>query len=288
MRNILLATDLSPDSIRAFERAIKLASTLASKLHILHVCHLLYSFSGKKKQRISLKQDAEDMINNFLGNLKGINNIKTSVTVREGNETFTEIIKHAEKVRAGLIVMGMHGKANVLDMFVGTTIERVIRKGMKPVLMVRDKPLNDYRNVLVGTDFSYGSKQAFNVAAAVAPESVFHLVHSYLLYHDFGGEDMIMSTKEYSERYVADRLEEFVKENKKVLKKYNIKPRNFHYRNVLGESSSTLVHEAEELKSDLIAIGTHSDTSLMPNKLGGTAKVILSNPPCDVLVVKGM
>ena len=285
MKNILLATDLSPDSIRAFERAIKLASTLASKLHILHVCPL-YSFSGKKKQRISLKQDAEDMINNFLGTLKGIKNIKTSITVREGGEPYAEIIKHAEKVRAGLIVTGMHGKANILDMFVGTTIERVIRKGMRPVLMVRDKPLNDYRNVLVGTDFSYGSKQALHVALAIAPESVFHLVHSYLVFHDYGGEGMIVYTKEYSERYVADRMEDFVKENKKILKKYNVESRNVKCRNVIGESSATLIREAEELKSDLIAIGTHSNTSLMPNKIGGTAKNILSAPPCDVLVVK--
>ncbi len=287
MKNILLATDLSPDSIRAFERAIKLASTLKSKLHILHVCPL-YSFTGNKKQRISLRQDAEDMIHNFLGTLKGIKNIKTAITVREGGETFAEIIKRAEKVRAGLIVMGMHGKANVLDMFVGTTIERVIRKGMRPVLMVRDKPVNDYRNVLIGTDFSYGSKQALHVAAAMAPESVFHLVHSYLVFHDYGGEDMIIYTKEYSERYVADRLEDFVKENKKVLKKYNVKPQNFQYKNVIGEPSATLIREAEELKSDLIAIGTHSNTSLMPYKLGGTAKDILTTPPCDVLVVKGL
>ncbi len=287
MKNILLATDLSPDSIRAFERAIRLASTLKSKLHILHVCPL-YSFTGKKKQRISLKQDAEDMIHNFLGTLKGIKNIKTSITVKEGGEPFAEIIKRAEKVRAGLIVMGMHGKANVLDMFVGTTIERVIRKGMRPVLMVRDKPVNDYRNVLVGTDFSYGSKQALHVAAAMAPASVLHLVHSYLVFQDYGGEDMIIYTKEYNKRYVADRLEEFVKENKKVLKKYNVKPQNFHYKNVIGESSATLIREAEELKSDLIAIGTHSNTSLMPYKLGGTAKDILTTPPCDVLVVKGL
>ncbi len=286
MKNILLATDLSPDSIRAFERAINLASTLASKLHILHVCPL-YSFPGKKKQQISLKQDAENMLNNFLANLKGIKNIKTSITVKEGGDTFSEIIKHAEKVRAGLIVMGMHGKANVLDMFVGTTIERVIRKGIRPVLMVRDKPLNDYRNVLVGTDFSYGSKQALQVAVALAPESVFHLVHSYFVFDGYFGEGMTMYAKEYSAKYVADRLEEFVKENKKVLKKYHVDPKNLQYRNVIGDSTATLLSEAEKVKADLIAIGTYSDTSLMPYKLGGTAKGILSTPPCDVLVVKG-
>ena len=146
MKNILLATDLAPETNRAFERAVKLASTLAAKLHILHVCPL-YSFSKNKKQTISLKQDAEDMIKNSLVAHKGVKKLQTSITVIEGGETFAEIINHAQKVKAGLIVMGMHGKVKLRDMFVGTTIERVIRKGIRPVLMVRDKVQNDYKNI---------------------------------------------------------------------------------------------------------------------------------------------
>jgi nucleotide-binding universal stress UspA family protein len=37
MKNILLVTDLAIQTNRAFERAIKLATTLAAKFHILHV-----------------------------------------------------------------------------------------------------------------------------------------------------------------------------------------------------------------------------------------------------------
>jgi nucleotide-binding universal stress UspA family protein len=294
MKNILLATDLTAGTNRAFERAVKLASTLEAKLNILNVCPL-YSFSKKKKKIISLKQEAEDIIKSSLAARKGIKKINTSITVIEGGETFVEIINHAEKFKAGLIVMGIHGKVKLRDMFVGTTIERVIRKGIRPVLMVRDKPLNDYKNVLVGTDFSAGSKQAFHVAIELAPKSIFHLVHTYDLSHVYLGQELGSYAEYYikhAEDSIADlaseKLESFVKENKRVLKKYNVAPKKFNYWKVEGEPYSCLLREATNVKSDLIVIGTHGQPGLMPYKLGGTARDILSNPPCDVLIAKGL
>ena len=163
MDNILLATDLTSEADPAFERAINLALASSAKLHILHVCPS-YSSHKIKKQTVSLKLDAETTIKNYLDNSKDINNLESSIAIIEGREIFSEIIDHAEKVKADLIVMGMHGKAKLLDMFVGTTIERVARKGTRPILMVKDKPLGDYKNILVGTDFSAGSKQALRIA----------------------------------------------------------------------------------------------------------------------------
>ncbi|MCP3891288.1 MAG: universal stress protein [Desulfobulbaceae bacterium] len=287
MKNILLATDLATVTNRAFERAVKLASTSGAKLHILHLCPL-YSFSKKKKQKISLKQDAEDMIKNSLDACKGVKKLNTTITVIEGGETFAEIINHAEKIKAGLIVMGMHGKVKLRDMFVGTTIERVIRKGVKPVLMVRDKPLGDYKSVLVGTDFSEGSKRVFHIALELAPSSLFHLVHTYGFPNIDIGDYLIHNSQQLMKDLADNRLEKYIKENKKILKRHKIGPENFNYRTVEGDTYASLLREAAKVKSDLIAIGTHSHVSLMPYKLGGTARDILSSPPCDVLISKGL
>ena len=287
MKNILLATDLATQTNRAFERAIQLASTLSAKCHILHVCPL-YFLPSKKKQTISLKQDAETMIKNTLAGYKEAKELKTSITVIEGGETFAEIIHHAEKVRAGLIVMGMHGKVKLRDMFVGTTIERVIRKGIKPVLMVRDSPVGGYKKVLVGTDFSAGSKQAFLLALELAPKSTFDLVHCYGFPNIYMGDHMAQHAEDVIADLASDRLERFVKQHKRVLKKYNVTPQKFNFGMVRGDTFSSLTNKASNLKADLIAIGTYSNVSLMPYKLGGTAKDILTNPPCDVLVAKGL
>lgn len=51
-------------------------------------------------------------------------------------DAFDAILRTAEMVSADLIVMGTHRKQLLRDIFVETTIERVIRTGPYPVLMV--------------------------------------------------------------------------------------------------------------------------------------------------------
>lgn len=287
MKNILLATDLKIETNRALERAVKLASGLSAHLHILHVCHL-YSWGKKKKNSISLKKDTEEILKALLNSHKETKNIQTSITVIEGGEIYGEILKHAEKVGAGLIIMGMHSKKKFVDMFVGTTIERVIRKGLRPVLMVKDKVHGQYKSVLVGADFSDGSQQALRVAADLAPKAAFRLVHTY----GYSPIDLRDHTAWFADEAMAkianDKLEEFAEKNEKILKSKRLEGDEVSLEKVRGEASSSLFSEAIKGENDLLAIGTHSHLTLMPNKLGGTAEVILSNPPCDVLIAKGL
>lgn len=285
MKNILLTTDLAIETDRAFERAIKLASTLKTKLHILHVCPP-YSNSDNKSQKVTLKQTAKDTIQNYLDESIDAKNLKTTIAVIESGEAFIEIINHAEKVKAGLIIMGMHGKSKLRDMFIGTTIERVIRKGIKPVLMVKDKPLKDYKNILVGTDFSAGSKQALHVALELAPNGFFHLFHSYDIPDTYIGDKIMQYAGDVVAKSANDKLENFVRENSKTLKKFGIGSQNFRSWAAQGQVYKCLTDETRAVKSDLIAIGTHGRAGLMFYKLGGTAHDILANPPCDVLIAK--
>ncbi len=287
MKSILLATDLAAEADRALERALNLATTLSAKLHILHV-YPAYSFSKEKKSASLLKHDTEESLKSYLAGYKKLKNLQPTISAIEGREIFVEIIQYAEKVKASLIVMGMHSKAKLRDMFVGTTVERVIRNGVKPVLMVKDKPLGDYKNILVGTDFSAGSKQALHVALELAPKSFFHLVYSYDIPDTYIGEKIIQYAGDVVEKTENDKLERFVNENSKVIKKFGVEPKNICHRVAHGAAFSCLMQEADELKSDLLAIGTHSRAILMPYKLGGTAHDILNNPPCDVLVARGL
>lgn len=286
MKNILLATDLAAETDRAFDRAIQIVSTSTANLHILHVCPP-YSFN-KKDQNISLKKEIKNTIKKLLTSYKDTKIKKPSITVVESGEPFLEILNHAEKVSADLLVMGMHGKSKLMDMFVGTTIEKVIRKGIRPVLMVKDKVVGNYTDVMVGTDFSAGSKQAFHVALELFPKSNFHLIHSYS-FPDTAIGDKIM---QFSGKLLADMaqedLEAFVKENKKEIKKYGLRSENFHFAVIEEPPYSILFNSVNKIKPDLLAIGTSSHPSFIPSKIGGTAKEILINPPCDVLIARGM
>lgn len=285
MKNILLATDLAIETDRAFERAIRLATAIPAKLHILHVCPP-YSSANPKIQKIPLKQAAKETIQNYLDESSAAKNLQTTITVIESGDAFIEIINHAEKVKAGLIVMGIHSKSKLRDLFVGTTIERVIRKGIKPVLMVKNKPLGNYENILVGTDFSAGSKQALRVALELAPKGFFHLFHSYDIPDTYIGDKIAQYAGDVVAKSEKTKLENFVHENNKIMKKFGVGPQNFRYWTTPGSVHTSLTDEAISAKSDLIAIGTHGRAGLMFYKLGGTAHAILADPPCDVLVAK--
>ncbi len=286
MKNIMLATDLTSQSDRAFERAIKLTAIMKTKLHILHICPS-YSYADQKSRISSLKQDAEDAVKNYLSCYPEAEDIQHSITVIDGGEVFLEIIKHAEKVKSGLIVMGMHGKSRFLDMFIGTTIERVVRKGITPVLMVKNKAVGDYKTILIGTDFLPGSRKAFQIAFELAQGGIFHLFHCYEIPDTAIGDTIRHWHGDMIKKRENEQLEKFVKDHQKFLKKFGVSPENFRYWTAEGAAYSCLTQEAAALKPDLIAIGAHGSAGgFTIDKLGGTAQSILTNPPCDVLVAK--
>ncbi|WP_020677362.1 universal stress protein [Geopsychrobacter electrodiphilus] len=287
MRNILLATDIAGETDRAFERAVKLALSLKSTLHILHVC-LPSSLTSKANMEQSPNLSAIKKMNSYLASNKELINVEHTITVKENQEPFAEIIKLANEVDAELIVMGMHGKSKLRDKFIGTTIEKVIRKGTLPVLMVKDKPLGEYKNLLVGTNFSAGSGQALRLALKLAPKGIVNLVHFYDIPDTDIGDKITQYTGDVIEASEKEKLEKFVKEYSFDLEKTAGEQPEFHYRLAQGEADNRLLREAVGLNAELIAIGAHSRPKLMPYKLGGIALDILTNPPCDVLVANSL
>ena len=63
--------------------------------------------------------------------------------------------------------MGAHRKQLLRDIFVGTTIERVVRTGPCPVLMVNNEAAHSYSRVLAAVDMSDISAHAVQSARAL-------------------------------------------------------------------------------------------------------------------------
>ena len=84
--------------------------------------------------------------------------------------------------RADLIVMGAHRKQLLRDIFVGTTVERVIRTGPYPVLMVNNEAQRRYRNAMAAVDTSEPSANAIRTAkaAGMIGEVRATLLHAFL------------------------------------------------------------------------------------------------------------
>ena len=97
-------------------------------------------------------------------------------------DPFDGILKTAAEVNADLIVMGSHRKQLLLDIFIGTTIERVIRKGSFPVLMVNHEAQRKYENVVAAIDMSDASANAVRVALSTGliSEKGATLLHAFV------------------------------------------------------------------------------------------------------------
>jgi nucleotide-binding universal stress UspA family protein len=79
-------------------------------------------------------------------------------------DPFDAILRAAKATSADLIVMGSHRKQLLRDIFIGTTIERVIRKSSAPVLMVNKEVQHPYARVLAAVDMSRPSAHALRCA----------------------------------------------------------------------------------------------------------------------------
>ena len=58
------------------------------------------------------------------------------IHVKEGNPV-EQILKQADESDCDLIVMGTHGTGSLADAMIGSTARRVVRRSLKPVLVVR-------------------------------------------------------------------------------------------------------------------------------------------------------
>ena len=273
MKNILLATDLTSNSDRAMERALKIAKEHKAKLHIVHVA---LSYTGP--------ECTEHLIHGYLYDYKDSSYVETEITAKQGGEVFLEILDSANTNKIDLIIMGMHGKEKFRDLFVGTTVERVICKGIKPVLMVKEKPAGPYQSVMAAVDFTRESRSALRVSMELAPNAVFCAIHVYKTPAYYGDELVHIHNQEDTEEAKQKVMNAFLgTERGHFSNEHDGEEKRLSGNIVEGLVTDTLMGKAKTLKADLITIGTRGQAGFIP-KLGRIEGDILSDPPCDVLV----
>ena len=149
---LLVATDLTERSERAFQRAIELKSQAGASVTLLHAVEPgLFPPIGEERYA-----DAEDFLRNQVAALPEEKRAGIACDIQVG-EPFTTIIDEAHRRNAELIVLGQPAKAGLKELFVGTTTERVVRYSDLPVLVVKAPVPGAYQRVLVAMDLSEGS-----------------------------------------------------------------------------------------------------------------------------------
>lgn len=157
VKRILVATDLSARSHRALRRAGWLAEEAGSELVLLHVV------DDRQAQRLIDIDVAESrkIVDTWITSRAVPQAVRCRSVISAG-KPHMGIIEAAKGIDADLIVMGSHRK-RFRDLFLGTTVERVIREASVPVLMVNtDEP---YETIMIAADLSAASAEAVTSAA---------------------------------------------------------------------------------------------------------------------------
>jgi nucleotide-binding universal stress UspA family protein len=116
--------------------------------------------TGEVGYEIRTQQSASKIENDLRRKVKALSLKKNSVaTIRVLPGTpFVEIIRQDREEAADLILVGAHGENFIRDLLVVTTAEKIVRKGDRSVLVVKQSAQRVYRRVFVAVDFADNSR----------------------------------------------------------------------------------------------------------------------------------
>ncbi|MCK5384438.1 MAG: universal stress protein [Alphaproteobacteria bacterium] len=283
MKHLMLATDLCANSDRAMERAIRLTKELDAHLYILHVISDEHKEPDDVQERAS---EIEDLIKSYIGDYKQAQGLSVAIDIIRSTKPNETICKYAAKVKAELIVMGMHRKARFMDMFMATTFSKILRECPLPVLMVKEKPVAPYQNILCGNDFAAGFYRSFEAAVAMAPAAHFEIMHAYekpLLYPNTRYVDVKESCPQNKEDCEKAMLEFIDEQKRRYSEKYPGKEMDIDHYFVESDPYYALIEKTQTGKVELICVGTHGCETA---KIGPVTNSLMADPPCDILVDK--
>lgn len=282
MKKILVPTDFSEPSFFGIDTAATIARKTMAELHLFNAAEVSNYYYANDPILLSppasimieginenLKKSSLAKLNN-LKKRKSLNGIKVFVHFDITSNIHNSIIAYADNIKADMIVMGSHGSGNLKEIILGSTAERVVRFSKRPVIVIPIKPSKVvFKTIVFASDFLSEAYIIFPFIREMAKlfKSKIHLLK--------------VNTMDQFSRTIDDRrnLEDFGKKNggKFTTALYN------DYTKEEG-----ILNYSQEVKADLIAIGTHGKKGLgrffSEDVSGGIVR--LSNIPILVVNLK--
>ncbi|MBS1752279.1 MAG: universal stress protein [Bacteroidetes bacterium] len=195
MKRILVPTDFSPTSERAFRFAVDIASRAAASVILYHIfTPLETSFAGTVKTREIYNTQSETNLLKRLQRLKKkvlTNTPDVPVSTVIGYSPIVDnILGFAEHNKTDLIVMGTQGASGLKKVFIGSTAVRIIERSDIPVLLVPENfKRKEPEHIVFSADTQYGGIKALTITLAMAKlftatVTVVHLMDPFLTWED--------------------------------------------------------------------------------------------------------
>jgi nucleotide-binding universal stress UspA family protein len=297
IQRILCPTDFSEYSTVALEHAVALRGSLGASLEALHVLPFALvpggdfaypwpaSGTAGPEMLVQSERELRAFVERVAGPDSGIER-----RILEGDAA-REIAAEAERLGAGLIVMGTHGRSGFDRLLLGSVAEKVLRRAPCPVLTVR-APMKasvgapaSFRRILCATDLSASSPLTIDTALSVAEENQADLTLLHVIegLSDDASARLTLAgaspVRGELERNVRVQLRKAVPDDARAWCRVR-------ERVAVGEAWREILAAAARAKADLIVMGVHGDWPLGPMLFGSTCQHVVREAPCPVLTVR--
>jgi nucleotide-binding universal stress UspA family protein len=288
---ILVATDLSEFSRRAEKRAAMLCADLGhDAIELLTVREgglpealaLVLRKTPTETQAL-LAERAMRELRLICANLEDNHGIRCASMVKFGRPE-QEIVARADELFADLTVIGAHGGNFFTDLFLGNTADKLARMSKTPLLVVKNRTVEPYRQVLVPVDFSANSRRAAQLALRVAPDSHITFMHVF----DVVVEEQMQYvnvTRDVIDEYHIKAAEDARQDLNEFIASLPRGRRSVARTVAFGNPGHVIYDHANSMKPDLIVLGKHGRTRFEELLLGSTSRHVLEQCLCDVLIV---
>lgn len=200
-----------------------------------------------------------------------LDGVPSRISLRQGGAA-QEILAASEESDSQLVVMASHGRRGLDRWLLGGVTTKVVRRSSRPVLVIPaglSEPRLD--SVLVAVDGSECSLRAFEQAKELARRTGAELILYQAVRMSWTGADPDPGMQE-----AQNFLEDLAQQCEGVATRVRPYP---------TDSSPYIVERAEELKADLIVMGSHGRKGLQHLLMGSVAEHVVHHARCPVMVV---
>jgi universal stress protein E len=279
---LLCATDLLPKTEAAIERAGFLSEALGADLTVLHAVTPEAADGGTLEQR--MRRTSARLATRISAPAWRWES-RADVTVRCGRPARV-VLDTAYRQDARLVILGPHRASAFADAVSGTITEKVLGAAACPVLIAQAQMRGEYRHVLVALDGSPRSAHVLREAEALAltPESFATAVHAHEpayegMMNTVGiGTESVVKYALASRNQASDNIQSLIAANSRDARRYQVSI-------VEMRPATAILRAVENLKPDLVVLGTRGHGRFRRALLGSVASEVLSAVQCDVLLV---
>jgi nucleotide-binding universal stress UspA family protein len=203
------------------------------------------------------------------------------------------IVDVAAELNADVIVMGTHGRFAVRRLLLGSTANDVVRTASMPVLSVPPRALEDrkadqFKKLLVSTDFSSTAEAALTTAVQLArqTDAELRIVHVYeppeLAYGGYPYFPVVTAVADAEREKVEADLTARLDDLKSEVSEQGV---TVSTGLLSGHPGAQILDEARDWGADLLVLGTHGRRGFRRFLLGSVAERLVREAPCPVLTI---